>query len=201
MGEFTSSGRKYSSVYPGHDQESFFGSHYENNYQPWKRRYFVDHSHDPAADSKENQKGGSHKRLRPAGLPSRNNILLKNLVARVRPYYAVEGLTPIVTKPSEFSFPSGHAAISFASAGVFYRKLPRKYGVPAVVMAGLISLSRLYVGVHYPTDVLMGILSGTGCSYLGEWAATRLWTQRRDTMRIKHGIPLDNSAPSGAFLS
>ena len=111
-----------------------------------------------------------------------NNILLKNLVARVRPYYAVEGLTPIVTKPSEFSFPSGHAAISFASGGVFYRKLPRKYGVPAVVMAGLISLSRLYVGVHYPTDVLMGILSGTGCSYLGEWAATRLWTQ-------KEGIP------------
>ena len=51
-----------------------------------------------------------------------------------------------------------------------------------MVMAGLISLSRLYVGVHYPTDVLMGILSGTGCSYLGEWAATRLWTQ-------KEGIP------------
>lgn len=99
-----------------------------------------------------------------------NNILIKNLVARVRPYNAIEGLIPIVSKPSEFSFPSGHAASSFASASVYYRKLPKKYGVPAVVIAVVISLSRLYVGVHYPTDVLAGFISGVGCSYLGEWA-------------------------------
>ncbi|MDE7044173.1 MAG: phosphatase PAP2 family protein [Acetatifactor sp.] len=108
-----------------------------------------------------------------------NNILIKNLVGRVRPYYAVEGLIPIVTKPSEFSFPSGHAASSFASASVFYRKLPKKYGVLAVVMAGLIALSRLYVGVHYPTDVLAGIISGIGCGYLGERAVTGLQAQKK----------------------
>ena len=99
-----------------------------------------------------------------------NNILVKNLVARARPYYTIEGLIPIVSKPTEFSFPSGHAASSFASAGVCYRKLPKQYGILAIVIAVLISLSRLYVGVHYPTDVLAGIVSGVGCSYLGEWA-------------------------------
>ena len=97
-----------------------------------------------------------------------NNILLKNLVARVRPYNAIEGLIPIVKKPSEFSFPSGHAGSSFASACVLYRKLPKKFGIPILVLAILISFSRLYVGVHYPTDVLAGAISGIICSYLGE---------------------------------
>lgn len=98
-----------------------------------------------------------------------NNILVKNLVARVRPYNAIETLIPIVTKPAEYSFPSGHAASSFASASVCYRNLPKKYGILAIVIAALISLSRLYVGVHYPTDVLAGVISGIVCGYLGEW--------------------------------
>lgn len=98
-----------------------------------------------------------------------NNILLKNMVARVRPYNAIDGLIPIIKKPVEFSFPSGHAGSSFASASVLYRKLPKKYGIWAIVLAVLISFSRLYVGVHYPSDVLAGILTGIGCSYLGEW--------------------------------
>lgn len=58
-----------------------------------------------------------------------SNILIKNLVARTRPYNAIAALIPIVPKPSEFSFPSGHTASSFASATVFYRKLPKKYGI------------------------------------------------------------------------
>ena len=98
-----------------------------------------------------------------------NNILLKNLAARVRPYNAIEGLIPLVNKPTEFSFPSGHAGSSFASGGVLYRRLPRKYGIPILILAILISFSRLYVGVHYPTDVLAGVLTGLGCSYAGEW--------------------------------
>jgi len=115
-----------------------------------------------------------------------NNILVKNLVARVRPYNALEGLIPIVAKPSEFSFPSGHAASSFASASVCYRKLRGKYGVLAVLAAVLISLSRLYVGVHYPTDVLAGIISGVGCSYAGEWAVI-LVESRREKCGSKAG--------------
>lgn len=97
-----------------------------------------------------------------------NNILLKNLVARTRPYYMVEGLMPLIKKPTEFSFPSGHAGSSFASACVLYRRLPKKFGVPILILAVLISFSRLYVGVHYPSDVLAGALTGLLCSWLGE---------------------------------
>lgn len=92
-----------------------------------------------------------------------NNAILKNLVARARPYEAVEGLALLIPKPWDYSFPSGHAASSFASAWVFCRRLPRRFGIPALVLAGLIGLSRLYLGVHYPTDVLFGMVSGIGC--------------------------------------
>ncbi len=102
-----------------------------------------------------------------------NNILLKNLVARTRPYYVVEGLIPLIKKPSEFSFPSGHAGSSFASACALYRNLPKKYGIWFLALAIFISLSRLYVGVHYPSDVLAGAITGIICSYLGQWVVKR----------------------------
>lgn len=98
-----------------------------------------------------------------------NNILLKNLVARTRPYYVVEGLVPLIKKPVEFSFPSGHAGSSFASACVLHRNLPKKYGIWFLILAILISFSRLYVGVHYPSDVLAGVVTGFICSCLGQW--------------------------------
>lgn len=91
-----------------------------------------------------------------------NNIILKNLVARVRPYEVIEGLVPLIRRPWDYSFPSGHTGSSFAAAWVFYGKLPKRFGIPALVLAGLIGLSRLYLGVHYPTDVLFGVVSGIG---------------------------------------
>ncbi len=90
-----------------------------------------------------------------------NNMLIKNLVARTRPYNVIETLTILVPDPGEFSFPSGHTSSSFAAGVVLYLMLPKKYGVPALILAVLISLSRLYVGVHYPTDVLGGMVMGT----------------------------------------
>lgn len=107
-----------------------------------------------------------------------NNIFLKNLVARVRPYNAIEGLIPLIRKPTEFSFPSGHAGSSFASAAVLYRKLPRRFGLPLLILAILISFSRLYVGVHYPSDVLAGAVTGVICSYLGEWLVNFMGKKR-----------------------
>ena len=91
-----------------------------------------------------------------------NNIILKNIVARIRPYEVIEGLVPLIRKPWDYSFPSGHTGSSFASAWVFYKKFPKRFGIPALVLAGLIGLSRLYLGVHYPTDVLFGVFSGIG---------------------------------------
>ncbi len=87
-------------------------------------------------------------------------FVLKNAVMRVRPYDAIEGLIPLVKKLSDFSFPSGHSGASFAVAVVCLKKLPKKYGIPLLVLACLIALSRMYVGVHYPTDVLVGTLIG-----------------------------------------
>lgn len=90
-----------------------------------------------------------------------NNLLLKNLVARIRPYETVEGLSRIIEAQADLSFPSGHAGSSFAAAVAIYLSCPRRIGIPALVLAALISLSRLYVGVHYPTDVICGALIGT----------------------------------------
>lgn len=97
-----------------------------------------------------------------------NNVLLKNLVARTRPYEVIEGLTYLVSKPIESSFPSGHAGSSFSAAWVMFRRLPKRYGVPALILAILIALSRLYVGVHYPSDVLFGVIDGIVISMAAE---------------------------------
>lgn len=103
-----------------------------------------------------------------------NNMLLKNLVARIRPYEVIEGLTYIVREPVDYSFPSGHAGCSFSVACIMYRRLPRRYGVPALILAVLISVSRLYVGVHYPSDVLFGVVSGIVISYVAEAIGNRI---------------------------
>lgn len=108
-----------------------------------------------------------------------NNILLKNLVARIRPYEVIEGLTYLVQRPSEFSFPSGHAGSSFAAACIMLRRLPKCYGIPAFVLAIVISLSRLYVGVHYPSDVLFGAISGILISYAAEMIVEQIGKKER----------------------
>lgn len=95
------------------------------------------------------------------------NITLKNLVARVRPYEVVEGLTSLLGNVGEWSFPSGHTSSSFAAAVAVAATLGKKLGIPALLLATLIGLSRLYVGVHYPTDVLAGAVIGVVCGLLG----------------------------------
>lgn len=97
-----------------------------------------------------------------------NNNILKNIVQRPRPFVTFTELQIIIPTPSEFSFPSGHTASSFAAAGVFYKNLPKKIGVPAIILAGVIGLSRLYVGVHYPTDVIAGVIMGLLLSFMAE---------------------------------
>lgn len=98
-----------------------------------------------------------------------NNGILKNAVARIRPYEAVEGLECLMGKAVDFSFPSGHSGASFAAATVIACLFPKKYGIPAIVLAALIAFSRLYVGIHYPTDVLVGIVDGILLGGLAVW--------------------------------
>lgn len=101
------------------------------------------------------------------------NVVLKGWVARPRPYDAMEAIVPLIRTPRDYSFPSGHTTVSFASALVCYRMLPRKYGIPALVLAGMIGFSRLYLGVHYPSDVLGGFLVALAGSSLSVWIFAR----------------------------
>lgn len=87
------------------------------------------------------------------------NLLLKNLVGRIRPYDFNEGIEILVARLSDFSFPSGHTLASFEAATVLLIR-DKRLGVPALVLAVIIAFSRLYLYVHYPTDVLAGIILG-----------------------------------------
>lgn len=106
------------------------------------------------------------------------NVALKNLVARTRPYEVIEGLHLLIEPQSDFSFPSGHSCASFAAAMVYYRMFPKKYGVPAVVLAALIACSRLYVGVHYPSDVVVGVCIGVFSAWISYKMVQRI--EKRD---------------------
>lgn len=96
------------------------------------------------------------------------NVLLKPLVERTRPWLVIEGLIPLVREKDPLSFPSGHTSAAFAAAVAWFRLLPRKWmGVTGLILAVLMGLSRLYVGVHFPTDVLCGALAGFLSGILG----------------------------------
>lgn len=92
------------------------------------------------------------------------NLILKNLVARVRPYDVNTAIAILIKKPLDFSFPSGHTAASFAAMTALFLAKMKKAWIATLVLAVLIAFSRLYFYVHYPTDVLggavVGILSG-----------------------------------------
>jgi undecaprenyl-diphosphatase len=84
---------------------------------------------------------------------------LKVQLARDRPPVVDPDPEPLMRLPGTHSFPSGHATVSFACATVLALAVPR-LSVPLFVLAALISFSRVYVGVHYPFDVLAGALLG-----------------------------------------
>ena len=89
------------------------------------------------------------------------NVILKNLIARVRPYDVNTAVQLLVAKPKDFSFPSGHTAASFAS-------------VTALYLAILIAFSRMYLYVHYPTDILGGVIFGSLSAWIGYRISTKV---------------------------
>ena len=86
--------------------------------------------------------------------------ILKNVFRRIRPFDVNTAIQVLITKPRDFSFPSGHTSASFAAATALYLAKERKLFIPTLVLACLIAFSRMYLYVHYPTDILGGLLIG-----------------------------------------
>ena len=97
------------------------------------------------------------------------NLLLKPLVARVRPCGILTEVQLLIPYPDDFSFPSGHTAASFASVTALWMAGKKQWAMAALPVGVLIAFSRMYLCVHYPTDILGGAILGAACGWAGAW--------------------------------
>lgn len=88
------------------------------------------------------------------------NGFMKNLVARDRPCWIDPSVQLLIKNPTDFSFPSGHTSASFAAAVVIFM-YHKKAGIVALIVAANIAISRIYLFVHFPTDVLASLVLGS----------------------------------------
>ena len=102
------------------------------------------------------------------------NLTLKPLIARPRPCWLDTGVQLLIANPTDDSFPSGHTLSSVIGA-VVLTKANRKFGLAAIPLAALIAFSRLYLYVHFPTDILAAAVLGVtiGCGVCA--AGTHIW--------------------------
>lgn len=107
------------------------------------------------------------------------NVCLKNLIARPRPCWLDSSVRLLIADPTDYSFPSGHTLSSVIGATIL-TKTDRRFGYAAIPLTALIAFSRLYLYVHFPSDVLAAAVLGV---MIGELAfyADRRWTERRGT--------------------
>ncbi|SHH41372.1 undecaprenyl-diphosphatase [Anaerosphaera aminiphila DSM 21120] len=108
------------------------------------------------------------------------NVIMKPLIARARPF-TISEVELLIKAPTDFSFPSGHTYSAFAAAmsSYFYNK---KRSIALFIFAIVMGFSRLYLYVHYPTDVFVGALFGIGCAILAKYIL--------DTFTKKTGIAI-----------
>lgn len=115
------------------------------------------------------------KKTRPLGLAMlvsvalgyvTGNLILKNLFARSRPCWIEPQVPLLVSVPRDYSFPSGHTLVSFEGAVSIWH-YDRRWGMIALGGAVLIACSRMYLFVHFPTDILGGMILGIINGWLG----------------------------------
>ena len=99
------------------------------------------------------------------------NVTLKPLCQRIRPYdyqlqYFQREIVLLIEAQHDFSFPSGHTIASFEACTALMLG-NKKFGIPATVLAVLVAFSRLYLYLHYPTDVIASVILGTAFGFLG----------------------------------
>lgn len=103
---------------------------------------------------------------------------IKKLIARPRPFEELEALRPLI-EVHGFSCPSGHTTASFAGAFSIFL-YSKKWGAIALVWAALIGFSRMYLFVHYLTDVLFGIALGLACGLAAYWLIKTVWKKKEE---------------------
>ncbi len=109
------------------------------------------------------------------------NLVLKPLVMRQRPSW-IDSVSLLVHNPSDFSFPSGHSLCAFETAVPICMYFGKKWGVVALTLALLVAFSRLYLYVHFPTDIICGALLGTAFAFVSK----AIW----DFVQRKKGLSL-----------
>lgn len=95
------------------------------------------------------------------------NRIMKPTIARVRPFNVNTAVSLLIPGPGDFSFPSGHTAASFTAVAALFFAGEKKLWKLALIPATLIAFSRLYLYVHYPTDILGGMAVGVIAGYMG----------------------------------
>ena len=118
-----------------------------------------------------------------------NNVFIKHLIARARPFDSYSDLIPLIEKPHDYSFASGHTTASFATVGILARFASRPLAVLLIIFSALVAFSRLYLGVHYPTDVLCGMLIGI----LGSLIVYYIFDKKYDLNKYKLNKPEPNT--------
>ncbi|MEO7767590.1 MAG: phosphatase PAP2 family protein [Ferruginibacter sp.] len=114
---------------------------------------------------------------------------LKAIFNRTRPSDEYPGQVFVLTTSKGHSFPSGHTSLAFATATSFtltYKKWC--IAVPAYLWAGCVGYSRMYLGKHYPSDVLGGAVVGAGSSLLSHWISKKLFEQKSNNINQSNAL-------------